>query len=126
MPCPLCLDEMDLQDFRDEKLQTETCFQLQCGHAFHTKCLVDTLSHTQMQCPACNQYKSPETKFKLRGLMAKARAEIARDPEVQAIRQEMDEAEKELREAGKEFRDAVRAFAREKAAELRIRDKRNY
>jgi hypothetical protein len=108
MPCPLCLDEMDLEDFRDERKQTETSFQLQCGHAFHTKCLVDTLSHTQMQCPACNHYKSPETKLKLKGLLAKARAEISKDPEVRELTSEVAAAKEELAEAGREYRKKVR------------------
>jgi hypothetical protein len=61
-----------------------------------------------MECPACNHYKSPESKLKLKGLQAKARAEISRDPEVHELTKEVAAAKEELAEAGHAYKKKVK------------------
>ena len=62
----------------------------------------------------------------LKGLLAKARAEIAKDPEVRELKKEVDAARKELAVAGVQYKKAVREFAKEKLKELQFGAKRDY
>ena len=66
MSCVICFGDMDMQEYGDERSHTETCRKLRCGHAYHTDCIIEFLSHSNHRCPACNEYKTPEAKFKLR------------------------------------------------------------
>jgi hypothetical protein len=58
--------------------------------------------------------------------MAKARVEIAKDPEVRELKKEVDAARKELIDTGNEYKKAVQEFAKEKLKELQFDAKRDY
>lgn len=58
--------------------------------------------------------------------MAKARVEIAKDPEVRELKKEVDAARKELVNTGHEYKKVVREFAKEKLKELQFGAKRDY
>jgi hypothetical protein len=86
---------MDMQEFGDARHHTETCRKLQCGHAYHTDCIIEFLSNSNHKCPACNQYKTPEAKFKLRTKLMQMVMEVRREPDMQEIIKEMAESKKE-------------------------------
>lgn len=62
----------------------------------------------------------------MKGLLAKARAEIAKDPEVRELKKEVEAARKELAETGHEYKKAVQEFAKEKLKEVQFVAKRDY
>ena len=66
--CPICLEDMDMTSFNDSRLSTSTCYKLECGHSFHTKCIIGCLSIDRKKCPSCNDRKNPSTELTLQGL----------------------------------------------------------
>jgi hypothetical protein len=58
--------------------------------------------------------------------MAKARADIAKDPEIRALKAEVHAAHNELKEAGHDYKKAVKAFAKETLKEVQFDAKRDY
>ena len=124
--CLVCFDEMDMAEFRDAREGTETCHKLDCGHAFHTKCVIGVLQQTQIMCPTCNKHKTPEGKARLARAALQARAHIAKNPEVRAIAREQREAQKQLVDTSAQWRKEVRAFAKQRSKELQIKEKREY
>ena len=46
-----------MEEYQDEKESTETCFKLECHHAFHTKCIMECLLKSKSACPLCNKDK---------------------------------------------------------------------
>ena len=126
MTCPLCFEDMDMAEFRDARASTETCYKLECGHAFHTKCVVGVLQHTQIKCPTCNHHKTPEQKAKMERFALQAKADIGKSPEVRALKQEQNHAREELTEAKKRWKRDVREYAKMHANELLIPEKRDY
>ena len=126
MTCPLCFEDMDMSEFRDARASTETCYKLECGHAFHTKCVVGVLQQTMLKCPTCNHHKTPEQKAKMEQFALQVKAEIGKNPEVRALKEEQAEAKKQMAEVKKQWQKEVRAYAKARAAELLIPEKRDY
>jgi len=38
MTCNICYENMDMLEYNDPNESTLTCFKLECGHSYHTKC----------------------------------------------------------------------------------------
>jgi exonuclease VII large subunit len=124
--CIVCMDDMDMEEFNDPRERTETCFKLACGHAYHTGCLVNFLQNTNHRCAHCNNYRAPEARNRMRGLVDGLLRELDRDPEMRALKAEYKEAEKELREATFALQEDVRQFIAERMDALAWKDKRAY
>ena len=124
--CIVCFDEMDMQDFNDPRDRTDTCFKLQCGHAYHTNCLVRFLQETNHKCAHCNEYKTPERRLAVMGLAQRLMAKVRTSPTVREAAAELREAERELKAAGKAFMADMKAYGKERAAHHRIKEKREY
>lgn len=44
MDCPICMDNVD---------STKNCVITECGHCFHTSCLMQNITHNGFGCPYC-------------------------------------------------------------------------
>jgi hypothetical protein len=126
MNCAICWDTMDMEEFNDEKESTETCFKLECGHAFHTKCIVLSLQKTNHSCPSCNKAKDPIEQLEIVGLARKLFMQSLRDPEIVELRKEFNIASSEYQEKLREHRKASIEAIHKISEEMNIRDHLTY
>jgi len=126
MTCPICFDDMDMADFRDERASTETCFKLECGHAFHTRCIVQFLTRTEHKCPSCNKHKTPEQQIERAGVIHKLLKEISKDERVRIAKSEFMNATNEYKVVLSQVRKEAREWAKARSAELQIPKFRGY
>lgn len=124
--CAICLDDMDMKTFEDERNSTETCVKLECKHAFHTRCIITCLSTQDKQCPQCNSPKTFEEEVTSEGLMKMSVRRFKRQPQVKSLLQEMNIAKKEYCGNLKNLRQEVRKFVLEKVNELNMTAQRKY
>ena len=126
MTCPICYEDMDLEEYQDERESTESCFKLECGHAFHTKCIVMVLTQSNHECPSCNKYKTPDTQLDLEGKCRKLIYEVLKDPEIRELKNEFDEAKECYKECIKNIKSEVLEFIKEKVKEHKFHENRDY
>lgn len=126
MTCAICFDEMDMKEFNDEAEGTETCHKLECGHAFHTKCIVDFLTKTRQACPGCNKTRPPEKQLEIEGLIRKTVSAVKNDARVRLAKEEFKTGKEEYRLALKQLEKEGREWAHKRAAELKIKEYKSY
>jgi hypothetical protein len=117
---------MDMIEFRDEAEGTETCFKLECGHAFHTKCIVQFLTRTEHKCPSCNQHKTPEQKLEMEGVLRKLLTEVRKDDRLKILRKEHDEVKREYKAVIKQLNTESKEWIHKRAEELKIPEYKKY
>ena len=126
MSCSVCLDDMDMLDFNDPREKTDTCFKLQCGHAYHTTCIINYLSNSNRSCLHCNEIKTPAEELTVTGLARKLTGTLNRHPEVRYLKAEVAEATNEYKTATKELKAEINEYIKRRIAETHIREKRAY
>lgn len=124
--CAICFEEMDMDTYQDERESTETCFKLECGHAFHTKCIVTCLQKSNHVCPQCNKQKTIEGKLTAEGLATKLFVDLKKHPDVKIAIKELKEARIEMNESMETLRKETREFVEKRKKELCIVEKRKY
>jgi hypothetical protein len=125
-PCIICFDPMDMKSFQDEQENTETCIKLECGHAYHTRCIIRCLSQMNQKCPNCNKNKSPSEELTREGLAKKLVSELKRDPEVKFIITEFKESSLEYSDTILQLKKDIKAFITKRSEELQLSEKRKY
>ena len=125
-PCVICFDRMDMKSFQDERQQTSTCIKLECGHAYHTLCIVRCLSMIDQKCPNCNKNKSPAEQLTREGLARKLVGELKRYPEVKFLISEFRESISEYGDTISQLKKDVKAFIAKRKDELQLDKKRKY
>lgn len=124
--CVLCFDAMDMKSYEDEQNSTTTCFKLECGHAYHTKCIIDCLTKSNVGCPNCNVHRKPENELTMKGIVARVVREVKRDPELQPFKQEYEVSMKELADTKKQIKKDAKEFIAKRKKELLFEEKRKY
>jgi hypothetical protein len=124
--CIICFDTMDMVEFDDERDSTQTCIKLDCGHAYHTRCIVQCLSSTNHKCPNCNKSKGPEHQLTKDGLVKKLIDELKRDSEVKEITKEYKEIRNEFKETKQQLKKDINEFVERRKKELAYDEKRKY
>lgn len=107
--CCVCQDEMDMADYQDPRESTPSCYRLECGHSYHTKCIVQYMRNTQFDCIQCNVRRSPQEEIDLTGQIAQQMNLMKRDPEVRRLKKEADEAFREFKASRQDFQTALHA-----------------
>ena len=126
MTCAICWDDMDMQEFKDSRESTTTCYKLECHHAFHTKCIIGCMSQSRLACPLCNTIKTPQQEMEHSGYARKLLCEILRSPDISELRNEFRESRIEYRNKLKVLKNDVQKFALQRSDELKIDDHRVY
>lgn len=126
MTCAICFDEMDMKEYKDELEGTETCHKLECGHAFHTKCIIDFLTKTHHACPGCNKSKPPEKQLEIEGLIRATLTAVKRDPRVKDAKKEYEIGKEEYKQAIKQLEKESKEWVLKRAEELKIKEHRSY
>ncbi len=122
----ICFEDMDMASFEDQRENTETCIKLDCGHAYHTRCIVRCLSHLNQKCPNCNTTKSPSQEITREGLARKLVSEVKKDDDMKFLLTEYKEVREELSQAERQLRKDVKEFINKRKTELCVDEKRSY
>jgi hypothetical protein len=124
--CPICLEEMDMNSFQDERQQTATSFKLECGHAYHTRCIIQCLSFANQKCPNCHKNKSPADELTREGFAKRLIDELKKVPEVRVLITELRETVSEFGDTMSVLKQDVKDFVKKRSEELLIEEKRKY
>ena len=124
--CPICFDEMDMLSYEDENETTSTCFKLECGHAFHTKCIIKCLQTTDHRCPNCHEGKSFKEEMTIEGILMNLIKDLRKDERTKDALKEYNETKKELEETVKQLKDDTIEFAKKRKEELNYHEKHKY
>jgi hypothetical protein len=126
MTCPICYDDMDMKEFRDDLPGTDTCFKLECGHAFHTKCIVQFLTRTEHKCPACNVHRTPEQSLEIEGVLRNLLRDIKKDCRIRIAINEHREATSEYKNVMKQLQTEAEDWIANRATELKFNEHKIY
>ena len=124
--CPICLEDMDMIHYNDERESTSSCFKMNCGHAYHTKCIITCLSIEGKKCPQCNDKKSASQELSIEGLKKKYLGEIKRDKDIQFLMNELTLSDQEYSEARRQLKKDIQEFINNRKVELGMDVKRDY
>lgn len=126
MSCPICFEDMDMKEYKDENEGTLTCHKLECGHAYHTKCIVNFLTKTQQACPSCNKHKTPEQILELQGILVETMNEVVKDPKIKFLKKDFKETKDEYIKLLNQLKTEAKEWASNRAKELAIDKYRTY
>ena len=101
---------MDLEDYNDPQSSTDTCFKLECGHAYHTRCIFRYMRETDYECLHCNVRRTPREELEMTGLIAQTIEDMRSDPELRRLRREVEEAFTELTAVRADVKRALEAL----------------
>jgi len=126
MSCAICFEDMDMRDFKDPRQSTTTCYKLGCEHAYHTSCIIRSLTMSRHECPLCNKIKPPEIVLNNEGYARKLLSEIARIPEVVTLRRELITSQQLLIEKKTQLKKDIQKYAEQRAKEIKYLEHRKY
>lgn len=109
--CCVCQEDMDLEEYNDPRPNTETCFKLECGHAYHTRCIFRYMRETEYECLHCNVRRTPREELEMTGLVAQTIEDLRSDPELRRLRREVEEAFTELSGVRADVKRSLEALA---------------
>jgi len=101
---------MDMEEFNDARAATDTSFKLDCGHAYHTRCIFQYMRETEYECLHCNVRRTPREEIEMTGLIAQTIEDLRSDPEIRRLRRETEEAFTEFRAVQTEVKRALEAL----------------
>lgn len=113
--CILCYENMDMMNYKDERQNTATCYKLDCGHAYHTACIIGCLTQMNRKCPQCNTEKDPSKELSKQGLAEKLLREIRNDEHVKPLVEEFKEIKEEYSESILQLKKDIREYAKKRA-----------
>jgi hypothetical protein len=127
--CILCYEPLDVpvyqQNTTNDIIVGETFSRLQCGHAYHTICLLKSLQHRSV-CPLCNVIGQMNDtndwwqngRIEMEGRCLEIMEKVKKDKEVREALRECKATKKEMMTLRKEFLKRVKVFKTELRTEL--------
>ena len=115
---------MDMLSYQDQQDSTVQCFKLECGHAYHTRCIVDCLQRVNRKCPNCNTEKPPEQVLRMEGVVAQLLDEIRRSKELRQEFAEYQTSVSDLHSSIRQLKNDTKEYIKKRKEELSIVEKR--
>lgn len=132
--CILCYDPLDVpvyeQNTTNDIIVGETFSRLQCGHAYHTGCLLRSLQHRSV-CPLCNVLGEMNDtnewwrngRIALEGRCLEIMEKVKRDKDVREALRDYKASLKDVMTVKKEFLKRVKQFKTGLRGELGVEEK---
>ena len=131
--CILCYDPLDVPVFErnttDDIIIGATSSRLQCGHAYHTLCLLKSLQH-RTSCPLCSMVRENDqgdwynnTRIALEGRCIEIMEKVKKDKEVRDGLREYKTSLKDIMAVKKECVKRVKEFKTGLRAEMGVDEK---
>uniref|UniRef100_A0A6C0AJL5 RING-type domain-containing protein n=1 Tax=viral metagenome TaxID=1070528 RepID=A0A6C0AJL5_9ZZZZ len=132
--CILCYEPLDVpvyeQNTTDDIIVGGTSSRLQCGHAYHTICLLKSLQHRSV-CPLCNVIGQMNDtndwwqngRIQMEGRCLEIMERVKKDKDVREALRECKAARKDVLVLRKEFLKRVKVFKADLRAELGVDEK---
>ena len=129
--CILCYDPLDVPVFEgnttDDIIVGATSSRLQCGHAYHTTCVLRALQH-RASCPLCSMVRENDEgvwdrRIALEGRCMEIMEKVKKDKEVREAMREYKASMKSMMDVKKPFLKRVKDFKTELRAEMGVDEK---
>jgi hypothetical protein len=133
--CPLCFEELNVPEYREnttnEPIVEGNTTRLECGHAYHSNCVVQMIRTCNGRCAQCNatqlldirdEYASWEQRLTFEGKCKKALAKVKRIPDIAEGIRDAKAFHKEIDEKRKEFNKRVLEVKQKIAEDLKIEE----
>lgn len=132
--CILCYDTLDVPVYQvnitNDIIVAETSSRLQCGHAYHTPCLLRALQH-RSSCPLCTLVGGAHDvdnwwhngQIALEGRCMQIMEKVKKDKEVREALREYKVTAKDVMTVKKEFVKRVKDFKTGLRAEMGVEEK---
>ena len=117
---------MDMLSYQDEQDSTVTCFKLECGHAYHTRCIVDCLQRVNKKCPNCNIEKPPQQVLRMEGVVSQLLDEAKHD---RGMREELANYRTSVRDLHTcitQIKNDAKRYINQRKEELTLVEKRKH
>lgn len=123
--CAICYEEMDdTVEFDAATTETQVdgdCTRLGCGHALHTRCMVDALQATGGKCPLCTQRQNPDKFYdEYMRVCLRTLETLRKTPRIAEGLKDYAGFHRELCAKYKTFRQRVRDFKKALRQEMQI------
>lgn len=115
---------MDMNSYQDEQDSTVSCFKLECGHAYHTRCIVNCLQRVNRICPNCNTQKPPEQILRFEGVVSQLVDEAKRSKEMRPELNEYKTSYKQLQDTIKQLKNDTKQYIQTRKEELEFNQKK--
>ena len=133
--CILCYEPLDVpvyeENTTDDIIVGATSSRLQCGHAYHTLCVLRALQH-RSTCPLCNVIGQMNERgdewwnngrIEMEGRCMKIMEKVKKDKEVKEALREYKAAGKDIMSLKKEFLKRVKVFKTGLRTEMGVDEK---
>lgn len=133
--CPLCFEELNVPEYREnntnEPIVEGNTTRLECGHAYHSSCVIRMIRMCNGKCAQCNatqlvdqrdEYETWDQRISFEGKCKKALAKIKRHPEIAEGLRDVKSFQKEIDEKRKEFDKRLLESQKKITEDLKIQD----